>query len=160
MILWKPPLASSLLFLLTLKCLIRYMPYPAGLTPSETTVVLSVVLRVVFDLNRDVLEPTLLKQIFVGIIPGLVIPQLNAYNLVFFLRFREMNYERCVHVTSFRQFVTKPFMVDTHSNCSIWPHHLVLDKSRQPPLFMHALNLSCIESYGQITLTLSLNLQS
>ena len=52
----------------------------------------------------------------------------------------------------------KSFMVYTGSACSIWPLHLVSDQLKKSDISLHAVNLSTIDTYGQISLTLNLGL--
>ena len=53
----------------------------------------------------------------------------------------------------------KSFMVDTGSACSIWPLCLVSDKLKKSDISLHAVNLSTIDTYGQISLTLNFGLR-
>ena len=53
----------------------------------------------------------------------------------------------------------KSFMVDTGSACSIWPLRLVSEKLKKSYISLHAVNLSTIDIYGQISLTLNLGLR-
>ena len=49
-------------------------------------------------------------------------------------------------------------MVDTGSSCSIWPLRLVSNKPKKSCISLHAVNLSTIDTYGQVSLTLNFNL--
>ena len=53
----------------------------------------------------------------------------------------------------------KSFMVDTGSACSIWPLSLVSDKPKKSDISLYAVNLSTIDTNGQISLTLNLGLR-
>ena len=50
-------------------------------------------------------------------------------------------------------------MVDTGSLCSIWPLRLASNKPKKSCISLHAVNLSTIETYGQVSLTLNLGLR-
>ncbi|XP_029633818.1 uncharacterized protein LOC115209528 [Octopus sinensis] len=51
------------------------------------------------------------------------------------------------------------FIVDTGSSCSIWPLRLTSDKPKKSAINLHAVNLSPIKTYGQVSLHLDLNLR-
>ena len=53
----------------------------------------------------------------------------------------------------------KSFIVDTGSSCSIWPLCLVSNKPKKSCISLHAVNLSTIDTYGQLSLTLNLSLR-
>ena len=53
----------------------------------------------------------------------------------------------------------KSFMVDTGSSCSVWPLRLVSNQPKKLCISLHAVNLSTIDTYGQVSLTLDLRLR-
>ena len=50
-------------------------------------------------------------------------------------------------------------MVDTGSSCPIWPLHLVSNKPKKSCIPLHAVNLSTIDTYGQVSQALNLGLR-